>query len=653
MNRLRNTWQVFATFVVMIAAVIVHDANAQANLPFLSNVFIRATGIRLNLATNEEAGTLRYNPNITGVQFYSQQGWTNVGDGLGFPLKKDVSAAGFSITNVGILIATQGLFNSLSSYLPVPYQFLQTHPTGGHVYTYGTRLVTNYAEWVASVDNTNVIDDLYPGQLMRYNDSVYIVKSPIFETNYYGTSKPFPSTSTNFALFVSKGGDGATGTTGANGLDGLGNAQYGVWSGLRGYVYDTNTPIVVSYAGRWYDLLVSNTNVPPNGAGATNYWAISVDKGANATLIGLTNLVVRGNYDSGQPYVSNDVVYYQGNTFVKITNDASTGQTPLINPTNGVGINGQYWDVLVARGSQGVQGEDGNVLSYTYYITNQFNVQVVSDRVVYVNNPFSNAVPKFHRVVGSTPDATNYFGWESPVWSLIVSNNGTANQVTSNSLGRYNVSLFTNYVRYINVTTTTAPVSASITGSTLYLNAKIDSTQYLAYVNLIESTNTSRATITNDTLYLNIKTNAGGGGSGNVTWTSTWAIASVGATTNDTALLPHGSSGTLLRAQGTAAFPIWETPSADYFDSTVLDLTKITDVFVPSVPLSPAPRDTNAVSYKMLADYVSANAVSSSNATSVFEIDISGRLKPKTELIIADPLFEMDGSFRIKPKAVP
>jgi hypothetical protein len=54
----------------------------------------------------------------------------------------------------------------------------------------------------------------------------------------------------------------------------------------------------------------------------------------------------------------------------------------------------------------------------------------------------------------------------------------------------------------------------------------------------------------------------------------------------------------------------------------------------------------------MLVDFVSANAVSSSNATSVFEIDISGRLVPKTEVIVADPLFEVDGSDRLVPKGV-
>ena len=483
----RGIWRCLAVLGFIWAISL--PPSVSANPPFLSNVFIRATGIRLNLATNEEIGTLRYNAAITSMQYYAPlgpsntPGWTNVGAGLGFPLIRDVSAAGFNITNIGKVVATQGLFNSLSQTHPIPYQFLQVHPTGGHTYTFGTRLTTNFAEWAAAFGDTNNMDDIYPGQLLSYGGSVYVVKSPIYETNYVPyTLNPRPAfpTATNFALFVAQGASGATGPAGANALDGVGNIQYGVWDTGRSYIYSTSTPIVVSYGGRWYDLLVSNSNVPPTSGGATSYWAISVDKGASGTLLGLTNLVLRGQYDSGQPYVSNDVVYYAGNTFVKWTNDASTGVAPSLTPTNQVGTNSPYWDVLVAKGQMGIQGEDGNVISYSYFITNQFNVNFVTGVNEYVNSPFSNATAKFYVQKGTAPDATNTFAWATPIWTSTLANSSSGNAlIMSNGNSHMHLRLFTNYLQFVSVT---------------------------------ESTNNSLGTVTGATLYLNIKTNLGGGG---------------------------------------------------------------------------------------------------------------------------------------------
>lgn len=424
------------------------------------------------------------------------------GSGSGFPLTNNADFAGFGALNVGFIGETNAS----------PGMTLTKAPTG-YVHEFTIRGVTNYLDFVTALSGD--VRDFYPGQLMRYTDgNVYQLTTTLWSTNYINApgTNAIPNPESNpsmWSLFVAKGTDGergpagGTGNDGTDGLDGSGNIQFGPWDVLKQYNYNVSTQIVVSRLGRWYELTntMGSLGDDPAGVSGPTYWQISVDKGVSGTLIGSTNLIHRGAWDSGTPYTTNDVVTYYGNQFYIYTNEAHTGHAPTVGGT-GVGSDSRYWDVLVAKGTKGDTGAQGPAGEDGIYLSEVYNVHFVFDTnyTQFLNNPTtSNDVPVFMYSTNSGGIPTNVFKWLPGVLGATITESTNASSVTTNS-GRV--------------------------------------------------------------LVVNIRTNAGGtGGSGSVNWTQAWATATTDGSTQ-TVMVANGAAGTLLAGNGTAAAPSYKTLAA-------------------------------------------------------------------------------------------
>ena len=250
----------------------------------------------------------------------------------------------------------------------------------GYVSTYGPRMPVDAFAAVAA-HGAGAPMTFRPGALLDMSIAVdgarhvYICTqefgTAVFATNDF-TWLPSGASDSFWDLFARQGRTGttgATGTRGTDGLDGIGDFRYGVWDNLKAYVYDTGLPVVVSYAGRWYDCVASSTGIPPNSAGATNWWRVSVSNGADGVVVGWTNLVDRGNWDSGASYSTNDAAWYQGNYFVVSPTNQSPGiGVPPAVDSDLIGVDSAFWHVLTKRGRRGLQGAPGDLVnSYTVY----------------------------------------------------------------------------------------------------------------------------------------------------------------------------------------------------------------------------------------------------------------------------------------------
>jgi hypothetical protein len=371
-------------------------------------------------------------------------------------------------------------------------------------------------DWIhyASLENTNNFlyadGGYFSNQIVRLDGVLWQAGKDLPNADYFpwntncvdGTGPcayPVPGIpvgdSTNWVP-VSKGldgDDGARGLPGQDGLDGVGNMQYGIFDSTRTYIYDTNTPIVVSHNGRWYDLIQSVTNYPspaPDSEPGPIYWSISVEKGLDGEIIGSSNLVYRGGWDSGVAnYTTNDVVQYEGNLFtVDPTNQVpSLGTAPAVGADK-LGQNSAYWTLHVSRGLRGATGSSGqdgidgsSVSNFTYYYIS--------------TNP-----PPLHQQNGPNPGPTNrIYQWHSVT-------NGT------------------NFYRWDGI----VPVSSN------YLE---DVDGVLHYVVGSNSTPV-------------------GNGSGNASLTSAWSVVYSDAATNPVPLA-LGTSNTFLKSTGPSSAPIW------------------------------------------------------------------------------------------------
>lgn len=98
------------------------------------------------------------------------------------------------------------------------------------------------------------------------------------------------------------------------GVDGVGFTARGAWT--SGSFYAKND--VVIFGGDAYAAVVANNAVTPVAGTTTATWAYMVAKGASTTY--------RGVWAVGTAYAINDMVTYQGSTYIAVT--AHTGTTP-------------------------------------------------------------------------------------------------------------------------------------------------------------------------------------------------------------------------------------------------------------------------------------------------------------------------------------
>lgn len=304
---------------------------------------------------------------------------------------------------------------------PLPEAFLKYDAgLSNLVYAYGPRTALWASEAASLHSATGLPETIYPGQLVYQNlvadgsRHVYVCTNAFAPADYpYGDLSWLPAGANDsyWRIFVPQGPKGQTGATGNStvGLNGLGNVQYGRWDDNTGYVYSTATPVVVSYGGRWYDCLASSTGAVPTTA--TNFWAISVDKGTSGTIVGWTNLVFRGDWDSGvSDYAENDAVWYYGNLFAVGPTNAAPG--PAQAPSFGAGLVGTdsaWWHPLVLRGEKGVKGDDGDLINaYSVYTL------LPGTNTLFATPPYPSATRSMLRWVSTVGDQSTYEWVEHP-----------------------------------------------------------------------------------------------------------------------------------------------------------------------------------------------------------------------------------------------
>lgn len=387
---------------------------------------------------------------------------------------------------------------------------------GGYVHQYGPRATTNYNQWITDVANMR-LTNTYPGQLLFYepNGNTYECITQIAHTNYIPwttNAVPDPVGSPAYwRLFVAKGATGATGLPGTNGINGINGVGvlYEPWNNLRAYIYDTNNPVVVSRAGRWYDILASNTNKDPIGVSGTNYWTISIDKGADGAMVWSSNWVDRGLWNVANIYLTNHIVAYAGNLFiVSETNAEPTIGTAPILDAYGVGTDSPYWSILVARGMPGTPGATGpagadGAVTYVTNIYNQYWVFSGLTNLIPNDGNSSNRM----LVWQSTSGGTNTLVWTNTV------------MLDTNKLSANNTTLFLNDVPYSSITsaqsynTTSNWVSFVAGALSVYFNTNYSSTFTTA--NYFGTSNWSSFADGVLSIYFNTNSGSSGGGSTN------------------------------------------------------------------------------------------------------------------------------------------
>lgn len=114
---------------------------------------------------------------------------------------------------------------------------------------------------------------------------------------------------------------------------------------------------VVSYNGSSY-IYIASTSSSGNVPTDTSYWGLLAQKGTNGTNgangAAGTSIIWRGAYSPSTAYSANDVVSYNGSSYI------CTNST-----TNNAPTNAAYWDVLSSKGDTGDTGATGSSGTYT------------------------------------------------------------------------------------------------------------------------------------------------------------------------------------------------------------------------------------------------------------------------------------------------
>ena len=304
-----------------------------------------------------------------------------------------------------------------------------------------------YTSWAPTLYPTGATLVSSAGILVSYAGSTYQLRALLNHSNYYHgaggglASAPWFDNTAYWVAFATKGTDGASGAPGADGAagaagaagaDGAGRLLYGPWLSTKPYDHDTNAWPVVYHDGAWWASLQSSSNQPP----ATNsaYWEMSVRPGRDG-LDGADGIAIEfsGWMDRGvwQPDVSdydtNHLVRHLGNVFICASNAPAAGDAPTTD-ADGVGTDGFYWDVLVARGAAGVDGVDGaDGADGAQGPPGPDGSIVYVTRISYVDDPALNRVTNEPSATDDVPlfvetvDGTNYFRYGQlatgePLW---------------------------------------------------------------------------------------------------------------------------------------------------------------------------------------------------------------------------------------------
>ncbi|NDG32822.1 hypothetical protein EB118_22475, partial [bacterium] len=276
---------------------------------------------------------------------------------------------GFPNASLYLLKGFTYYFNVDAPGYPV---FIKTNPTSGLDNIYANGVVNNGTDF-------GIIEFTIP---LNAPDTLYYVN--IIDPNMSGL---LTLSETGLQGLPGESVQGIQGTTGPAGVDGISFVYMGAFD--PDAVYSLNQ--VVFYEGSSY-IFIANT--PTNGQYPTFsdppiindlFWALLTSRGVQGIqgtsgqdgvdgIQGIqgragqnggqgiqgtsgTSLIFRGEYNSTYPYYKNDVVYYQGSTYIYIFETQSIGQDPAYGDppvTNFI-----YWSPSSGRGAQGLTGEQG------------------------------------------------------------------------------------------------------------------------------------------------------------------------------------------------------------------------------------------------------------------------------------------------------
>lgn len=163
----------------------------------------------------------------------------------------------------------------------------------------------------------------YDGDVVEYEGSAYISISSSVDEN------PDNVDSDYWELIVEKGADGP------------------LWRGAWFDNIEYHEGDLAEYAnGTWYAKQTS-TDVPPNSD--FDYWQVFAAAGGTGAT-GAKGATWKGTWGSGTAYAVDDLVEYQGGTFISV--QAGTNHVP----TPGLG----WWEIFALKGSTGSAGADGD-----------------------------------------------------------------------------------------------------------------------------------------------------------------------------------------------------------------------------------------------------------------------------------------------------
>lgn len=190
-----------------------------------------------------------------------------------------------------------------------------------------------------------------------------------------------PSNFTYFNLMTEKGADGV------DGIDGVGFTFQNAFNIAVNYILND----VVSYNGSSY-LCISDSigNLPINSV----YFSLIAQKGDNGTSI-----IFKNTFDNDTNYVLNDVVYFNGSSYICILNSVSHAPT-----------NATYWSLIAQKGNVGATGATGaSGMSFTFIGNYSGSTTYLINDVVFYNG--SCYICKLVSA-GNAPTNTTY-------WSLM------------------------------------------------------------------------------------------------------------------------------------------------------------------------------------------------------------------------------------------
>ena len=161
------------------------------------------------------------------------------------------------------------------------------------------------------------------------------------------------------------GAQGPQGATGATGATGTAGSRWHTVSGIPSTALGVNTDMALDTdTGNWYQKESGAWGLKGNIKGPT---------GATGAQ-GIPGATWKGEWSSATEYVSRDVVYYNGNSYIAL--QTGTNQTPPATSDS-------YWQIVARKGTDGEGAGDMLKIDYDSDADGKVNAAVAADTATY------------------------------------------------------------------------------------------------------------------------------------------------------------------------------------------------------------------------------------------------------------------------------